>query len=192
MRKFCENYGANCSDFEDILEEMDRFEIQKNNKKIKKTLQIMDFVYTRIVRFLDTDFCTQNLITTKLFEIISQIAFLKIHLDRSHVTGKIRGYAYNFFNWKVRENHNFTCLDHNLFGFDCFFLLKGICLGVWKIKDLSIQGSNLTNIIIASSSNQIKFVDTFKYYQQSLAKLASAITTNEKTSAKNMIRQFLS
>ena len=34
LRNFCENHCANCSDFEDIFEEMDRFEIQKNNKKI--------------------------------------------------------------------------------------------------------------------------------------------------------------
>ena len=37
----------------------------------------MDFVYARIVHFLDTDFCTQNLFTTKLFEIISQIPLEK-------------------------------------------------------------------------------------------------------------------
>ena len=143
------------------------------------------------MRFSGGGFCISNLITTNLFQSISQIASVKIHLHHSHVTGKILEYAHDFCNWKVRENHNFTCLAHNAFGFDFFLLLKCIRLSVWKTKNLSLGGSNLTNINFGSLSNQIKFVDTLKYYQQSLAQLASIITSNEKASVKNVTRQFL-
>lgn len=47
------------------------------------------------------------------------------------------------------------------------------------------------NISFAFLSNQIKFVDKLKYYQQSLEQLASTITPNEKTSVKNLTKQFL-
>ena len=47
------------------------------------------------------------------------------------------------------------------------------------------------NISFAFLSNQIKFVNKLKYYQQSLEQLASTITPNEKTSVKNLTKQFL-
>ena len=61
---------ANCSDFGHILEAIHRFEIQKNNKKIyKRALQIMGFVYTRIMHFPTIDFCIPNIITTNLVDL---------------------------------------------------------------------------------------------------------------------------
>ena len=72
LKNFCEYYCADCFDFGDIFEEIDRFEIQKTKKKISKiTLQIFDFgfLYTRIMRFPGTDFCIPDLTTTNLFEV---------------------------------------------------------------------------------------------------------------------------
>ena len=39
---------------------------------------------------------------------------VKLHVHHSHVIGHIHGYAYNFCNWKVKENQiSFSCLPHN-------------------------------------------------------------------------------
>ena len=54
-------------------------------------------------------------------------------------------------------------------------MLKGIRLNVRKIfkfwwQDLTIGGNNLTNINFAMLGNQVKFVHTLNYYQQSSGK----------------------
>ena len=53
---------------------------------------------------------------------------------------------------KVRENSQmqFSRITHNFFGFDIFFMLKGIWLSVWQMQDLN-------------SDSDVKFIDTMKY-----------------------------
>ena len=71
------------------------------------------------------------LTTQDLFESVHTGVSVKLNLHHSHVTGKILGYAHNFCNMKVRENQNqFFCIVHKFFGFDMFFLLKGIRLSM--------------------------------------------------------------
>ena len=89
-------------------------------------------------------------------------------IHHSHITGEIIGYTHEVCNRRVRENKsNISATAHNLFGFDFFFLLKGIKVSVWKTTNLSIGGSNLTNINFANIGEQINVIDTMKYYQQS-------------------------
>ena len=59
--------------------------------------------------------------------------------------------------------NQFSCIAHNFFEFDMFFLFKGIQLLVWGTKDLNIGGSGRTNINFASLGSQVKFIDTMKY-----------------------------
>ena len=61
---------------------------------------------------------------------------------------------------------------HNLFSYNFSFVLKGIRLCFWRTKQLNIGGTNLTNVQYANIGNQIEFIDTMKYYQQSLSSLA--------------------
>ena len=79
----------------------------------------------------------------------------------------------------------------NLFGFDIFFWLKGIRLSVWKTNNLSIGSSSLANINLANIGKQVKFIDTMKYYQQSLAKLAENMTDEEKEKIKTESKKFI-
>ena len=72
-----------------------------------------------------------------------------------------------------------------------FFLLKGILLLVWGIKDLNIGGSGLTNINFASLGSQVKFSDTIKYYLLSLGSLANTLDHAEKLRVKKLTFQFL-
>ena len=121
----------------------------------------MDFPHGR--------FDYETLTTLNFFESVHRIINVKIHLHHSHVTGKIIGYAHDFCNVKVRVNQNqFSCIAHNFFGFGMFFLIKGIRLSVWGIKDVNIGGTGMTNINFASISNQVKFINTMIYFLTSL------------------------
>ena len=123
-----------------------------------------------------------TLATINFFENISQIINVKIHLHDSHVTGEIYGYAHDFCNMKVSENkYQFSCKTHNFFGFDMFFLVKGIRLSVWGTKDINIGESGLTNINFAINYSQVKFINTMKYFLTSLGQLASTLDEVEKT-----------
>ena len=72
-----------------------------------------------------------------------------------------------------------------------FFLLKGIKLSVWKTHDISIGGSYLTNINFANIGEQVKFIDSIKYYQQSLAKLPESLTIEEEEKIKKESKRFI-
>ena len=70
------------------------------------------------------------------------------------------------------------------------FLIKGYRATAWNTKDLNIGGTNLTHINYRNIGEEIKFIDTIKYYRKSLAELASTLTEDEKNSVKNLAIQF--
>ena len=98
-----------------------------------------------------------------------QLLKVKIHLHRSHITGKIYGYVHDFFNWTARENKTeLSVIAHNLFGFDAFYFLKGYQASVWRTKNLSVGGNRLSSINYMNvNGGEVKFIDTLKYYQTS-------------------------
>ena len=57
-------------------------------------------------------------------------------------------------------------------------------------KDINIGRTGLTNINFASIGN-VKFIDTMKYYQTSLGKLALTLTDIEKNRVEVLTKQFL-
>ena len=92
-----------------------------------------------------------------------------VQLHHSHVTGKITSYSHSYCNQKVTENHfKIPVVTHNLFRLELFFLLKGLRAGVWRRKDIKIGGKNAADVNFASIRNQIQFLDTIKYFQESL------------------------
>ena len=98
-----------------------------------------------------------------------------------HVTGEIIGYAHFFCNEKTRGIiGKYQWLHIICSGLISFFLLKGLWSGVWRTRDTIIGGKNPTDISFASIRNQIQFLHTIKYFQQSLGGLASSLTDNEK------------
>ena len=78
-----------------------------------------------------------------------------------------------------------------MFGFDFFFFLKGIRLGSWRTTNISIGATNLVNINFANIANQVKFVDTSKYYQQSISVLATTMTDQEKQGTEKECEKFI-
>ena len=63
-----------------------------------------------------------------------------------------------------------------------FFLIKGLKANVWKTLDIVIGGKNPIDINFAYIGNQVQFIDTIKYFQQSLGGLADSLTSSEKSS----------
>ena len=108
------------------------------------------------------------------------------------MTGKIIGFAHNFCNLKCKENyHTIPVLAHNQFRFDFFLFLKGIRPSVWETSDIAIGGKNPTNVNFANIKSQVKFIDTIKYFQQSLGNLADNMTDEEKHNVRKNCRNFI-
>ena len=57
-------------------------------------------------------------------------------------------------------------------------------------KKLNIGGTNLTHVNYGIIDNEIKLIDSMKYYQKSLAALSSTLTTLEKGKVEKLTRQF--
>ena len=56
---------------------------------------------------------------------------------------------------------------------------------------LNIGGTNLTQINFSNITGETKFIESLKYYQKSLAEIASTLTDEEKISIKKLAEQFL-
>ena len=119
-----------------------------------------------------------------IIDNVKGLIYNKTNIHHSHMTRGIFGYCHSYCNFKVRENRDKVReIAHNLFPFDFlllifftisfwFFLLKGIRAGSWRTRDTSIGGRNPTNIHFANIGIQVTFIDTIKYFQQSLGVLA--------------------
>ena len=62
---------------------------------------------------------------------------------------------------------------------------------VWESTDINIGGKNTTDINFAIIRDQVRFIDTTKYFQQSLASLAASLTDIEKQNVRKIFRRLL-
>ena len=58
-------------------------------------------------------------------------------------------------------------------------------------QETVIGGKNPADINFTSVSNQVQFIDTIKYFQQSSGALASSLTSSEKTAIYDESKKFL-
>ena len=82
-------------------------------------------------------------------------------------------------------------IAHNLFGFDLCYFIKSYIAPAWCSKQLKIRGNSLTHINFSNIAGEIKFIDSLKYYQKSLAELARTLSEEEKAVIKKLAEQFL-
>ena len=75
-------------------------------------------------------------------------------------------------------------MAHNFFGFDIFYYLKTYIASAWCSKKLNIGGTNLTHVNYGIIDNEIKLIDSLKYYQKDLADLSSTLTQEEKRGSR--------
>ena len=93
---------------------------------------------------------------------------------------------------KSRENYyKILVFAHNQFRFDFFLVLKGLRVSVWETTEIAIGGKNPIDVNFAIIRNQVWFIDTVKYFQQSLGSLAESTIDNERESVKKICRKFL-
>ena len=70
-------------------------------------------------------------------------------------------------------------------------MLKDLRLTVWRTQEIHIGAKNPSNVNFAIIKNQVKFIDTAKYFQQSLASLAKSMTDDEQENVKRTCRNFI-
>ena len=69
--------------------------------------------------------------------------------------------------------------------------MKGFSTTSWCSKELSAGVNNLTNLNFANVRGEIKFIDSLKYYQHSLAELTSSMDLKETDKARTLMNSFL-
>ena len=69
--------------------------------------------------------------------------------------------------------------------------MKGFSTTSWCTKELSAGGTNLTSLNFANIRGEIKFIDSLKYYQRSLAELTSGMDEKEIEKARVVMDSFL-
>ena len=152
----------------------------------KFNLGIYAFVYDCLIYFPKSDIQYETFPTNSFFVNAHHLIKMKVHLHHSHITGKIIGYAHDFCNARVKENNiEIPIIVYNLFSFDLYYFIKGYIASAWCSKELKIGGNNLTHINFSNIAGEIKFIDSLKYYQKSLAELARTLSEEEKLLLKN-------
>ena len=105
---------------------------------------------------------------------------------------KLLGILIAFVNSRCKKNRGkVSAIAYNLFRFDFFFFLKGERAGSWRSRYISIGGKNRTNTNFANIGNQVAFIDTITYFQQSLAVPASTMTDEERAAVKREGKKFI-
>ena len=157
----------------------------------KFNLKIYAYLYDELVCFPPQS-QYDSVTTKKFFMHVHNLIKMKIHIHHSHVTGKINGYAHDFCNTRLIEceKPEIPCFAHNLFGFDFLYFVKGFSATAWCSKELDVGGNNLTHVNYASLRREIKFIDTLKFYQRSLAELTSTIEESEIIKARKQMENF--
>ena len=135
-----ENYADDSID--ELKNRIMQTEIQNTLKssygKVPKfNLKIYAFVYNLLVHFPVTDIRYEIFTTDSFFINVHRLIKMKVHLHRSHITGKILGYTHGFCNLRVKENiFQISVIAHNLFGFDLYYFIKGYVTSAWCSKEL--------------------------------------------------------
>ena len=196
VREFLETNFSDC-DVEFMKEKILETDIKNalkttGNSVPKINLKIYAYLYDELFCFPfngEFDCLTSNKFFIHVHNQIKQ----KLHLHHSHITGEIYGYAHDFCNKKVieLENPEIPCIAHNLFGFDFWIFMKGFSATAWRSKELSAGGTNLTNLNYSSIRGEIKFIDSLKCYQRSLAELTSSMDKIEIENAKTSMKIFI-
>lgn len=174
-----EDLGNMYSTISEFKEDVDSVAVARKFGKYEFLDKTISFIYSTLIKFVETD-QVKGMPMSKIFVDNSKgIMRDKTHIHHSLVSGKIIGYAHSYCNYRVRENKpKLSIIAHNLFRFDFFFLLKGLRAAVWKTRDITIGGTNPTNINFTIIGNQVIFIDPVKYFQQGLQTLASNLMKN--------------
>ena len=200
LNSFCADINSESSTFchpnpqiDEIIEKIKKIKTHKDDDGKATKEKTIGLLYNHSMDFIPTDKVKGDFPISDKF-LSNMIAIVKNQTvnHHSHVTGKIIGYAHDFCNQKCKENYStIPVIAHNQFRFDFFLFLKGIRPSVWETSGISIGGKNQTDVNFAIIKNQVRFIDTVKYFQQSLGSLADSMTDTERGNVRNICRKFL-
>ena len=181
---------SNNSDIDKIIEKIKQIKTSKEDDGKATKEKTIAFLYGHAICFKPTDKVKGKFpISSKFLSNMIGIVRNQRDIHHSHVTGKINGYAHNFCNLKCRENHyTIPVFAHNQFRFDFFLFLKGLRPNVWETTEIAIGGKNPTDVNFVIIRNQVWFIDTVKYFQQSLGSLAESMTDTERKNVRKICR----
>lgn len=176
-----------------VVEKIKKIQTCKKDQNEATKEKAIGFLYLTSIKFLPTDKVSGDFPRSARF--LQNLIFIYKNqhtIHHSHVNGKIVGYAHDYCNLQVRENY-FTVpvLAHNQFRFDFFLFSEGLKASVWETTSINVGGKNPTDVNFAIIENQVRFIDTVKYYQQSLASLVDSMTDMERESVRKNCRRFL-
>ena len=156
--------------------------IRKSGNINKFNLKVYAYIYNELLFFPLSDIDYETITTNKLFWHTHQLIKGKAHLHHSHITSEIIGYSHDFCNTRVTEKNDADILfiAHNFFGFDILYFLKTFVASAWCTKEVNVGGNHLTHVNYGNIQNEIKLIDSLKFYQNILAKLSSTMADEEK------------
>ena len=143
-------------------------------------MKVYAYIYNELLFFPLSDIDYETITTNKLFLHTHQLIKGKAHLHHLHITSKIIGYSHDFCNTRVTEKNGIPFIAHNVFGFDIFYFLKTFVASAWCTKEVNVGGNHLTLVNYGNIQNEIKLIDSLKFYQKILAELSSTMIDEEK------------
>ena len=185
--------GKTNPEINEIVKKIKQINTSKKDQNEATKEKTIGFLYKTAINFLPTDKISGDFpMSARFLQNMIFIHTNQLAIHHSHVTGKIIGYAHKYCNLQIRENYYMIpVIAHNQFRFDFFLFLKGLKRRVGETTDINIGGKNPADINFAIVQNQVRFIDTVKYYQQSLASLASSIANIENENVRKNCRRFL-
>ena len=159
----------------------------------KFNLEVYSYVYNQLFDFPPNEISYEEITTNKFFSNVNRLIRGKCHLHHSHITGDTTGYVHDFCNkaYFEKERSEIPFIAHNFFGFDLFYWIKTYIASAWCSKVLNIAGNNLTHANFGNINNEIKLIDSLKFYQRSLSELSSTLTEQGKIAVKSLAEKLL-
>ena len=159
-------------DIKAIIQKISLIKTKKEDYGKATKEKTIGFLYSHEIKFLKTDKVKGDfLMSVKFLPNMISIQKNQSVIHHLHVTGKINGFANEYCNLQTRGNYyTIPVFAHNQFRFDFFLFLKGFRPSVRETTNIGIGGSNLGDVNFAIIKNQVRFIDTVKYFKFSYVK----------------------
>ena len=96
--------------------------------------------------------------------------------DHCHITGIYRGAAHNKCNRNFRLTDKIPVIFHNLKGYDSYLIMQEI--GKFNMN-INVISNNLEKYMAFFLGNNLKFIDSLQFMNDSLENLAKNITISD-------------
>ena len=126
--------------------------------------------------------------------------------DHDHLTGKYRGAAHSICNMLYNPPCEISCKFHNLAGYDGKFIIENMAKFLnhqraykesqgkefkYEFNGIPQNSESLMSFSIKTSKYAIKFTDSFKFMNFSIAKLAETLPDDKKVITKMFYEKFV-